>query len=280
MRRLSTAPDKSITALLLPEEFEVLAARVKYKIRRVQSFAHRATLINLVAVIGGGVLWAGNAPISFLWFLCPSVFVMLLTFCNKYATIRSLDKDAQRLLKFVKHTGETTHLRTVLDLWNPDESLSGIWLSVSREADAAIMRLLPLIQPVHAEIFTTPHRYRLRHSLFHHNITVDLGVWRSNEHCLLVLSALEQIGDRRDLPDIQRLMKEPYISAEVRTAAQRCAQIITERIAREDHRDFLLRPDIKPEAVDTLLRPSEERTNTSPRELLRATSTDDADPPV
>ena len=55
-----------------------------------------------------------------------------------------------------------------------------------------------------------------------------------------ILSALEQIGDKRDLPDVERLLKEHAVTNEVRVAAERCAQVIRERVAREAGKDILL----------------------------------------
>lgn len=93
-----------------------------------------------------------------------------------------------------------------------------------------------------------------------------------------MLYALEQIGDKRDLTDVERLLLENRITDEIRTAAARCASVICERVAREEGKDFLLRPERKPEAVDTLLRPSAELQDTPSEQLLRATNANAAPP--
>ena len=100
------------------------------------------------------------------------------------------------------------------------------------------------------------------------------------DYCLNALYALEQIGDKRDLPDVERLLKEPSITDEIRTAAERCAKAIRERRAREESKDVLLRPDHKPEAPATLLRPAAETADTPPQQLLRPVASDAPHPPA
>ena len=141
----------------------------------------------------------------------------------------------------------------------------------------AILRLLQLIQSADVDALNTQQRERLRRDLFHRGVSSDMGYWRGPEYCLSVLYALEQIGDKRDLPDIERLLKEHYITDEIRVAAERCAEVIRERVAREEGKDFLLRPERKPEAVDTLLRPSGERSDTPNKELLRASTEEEGE---
>lgn len=94
------------------------------------------------------------------------------------------------------------------------------------------------------------------------------------------LVALERIGDKRDLPDLERLLKAGSLSDEIRAAATRCAQTINERLTQEKVRDVLLRADSKPEAVQTLLRPSVENAAAPPQQLLRAAANDTNDRPV
>ena len=66
------------------------------------------------------------------------------------------------------------------------------------------------------------------------------------------------------------------ITDELRVSMQHCAHVIQERAAREVGKDILLRPDRKPEALNTLLRPAAENADT-PQQLLRASTSEQPD---
>jgi hypothetical protein len=277
-----TSPEQLLRAtqerLLLPEEFEALVARLESNIRRVQSGTRLAIRMNIAFTCVGLLWWSSGADV-FGGTLFSFVLALLLTTHLKARKICSFDDAAERLVEFIAHLQGIAHLRILLDLCIADGSLGVIWDKVTWEANAAVVRLLPLIKPTDAEIFNTQHRAHLRHGLFHHSFG-DMGSWRGDGYCLMVLTALEQIGDKRDLRDVEQIMKEPYVSGEVRLAAQRCAQTIARRILHEGHKDLLLRPSLEPAAGDTLLRPAGERADTPPQQLLRAASADDPDIPA
>ncbi len=183
----------------------------------------------------------------------------------------------QRLLTFVENTEDARQLGAILVLQQIGGSPSKITAQVRKAAEEAMRRLLPLTQISDLNALNTQQRACLRRGLFHRGSNTASDYWPDTDYCILVLSALEQVGDKRDLPDMERLLKEYYVTDKVRAAAERCMQTITERIARENLKDVLLRPDRNPDAPATLLRPSAERANSAPQQLLRASASSDTE---
>ena len=222
------------------------------------------------------------------WGLVPALvsLVFVVGFVCELAAflaLRNIDKKqpaAERLIKFIENTQDVGLLGTILDLYVAAGRLGDKWHEVSEAAFTAAMRLLPLLQSSDTYHLNTQNRVLLRQVMFPPETVQRKDYWVGLEYCLSVLYALEQIGDKRDLSDVQRLLKADYITDEIRAAAARCAQVIWERVAYEEGKDVLLRADRKPDAVATLLRPSAENAHTLPRKLLRAATANEHDTPA
>lgn len=248
-------------ALLTPEEFRALVARLNCSIKRVK-ISHRVLLRTVFIIFGGSMIWRwwSNRAIFGSGLFC----FMLVTEISLFLAWRSIGKKktiAERLIRSVGNTNDAGLVGTMLDLHGTSTHLGSAWRTVDTSTLTALSRLLPLLQPADADTLNTQQRAFLRGTLFNHS---SKGDRHGPFYCLDVLSALEQIGDKRDLPDVERLLKENAVPDEVRAAAERCAKVIWERAAREVGKDILLRPVTS-------------ATTTSDAELLRAAS-DDAVP--
>ena len=205
-----------------------------------------------------------------------SVFVLCVVLTAQLcARIGRTDKnDEQRLLRFIENVQDVNQLGTILEAANFSSAI--YWATAD-----AIPRLLLLIQPADADRLTTHQRAVLRSDMFGRWLfDGGMRIRSGADYCLPMLSALEKIGDKRDLPDVELLLKSQHFTDEIRVAAERCALVIWERVAREEGKDFLLRADRKPYTIETLLRPTTENAGTPPQQLLRAATSDAHDPPV
>jgi hypothetical protein len=275
-----TASKPDEIALLTPEEFRALAACVQKKANHIKF--SRQLVINTTLIALGifslGWLWSGSAAYVLAAF--SLLFIYLLANQQMFRRTCKNEEEVKRLAEFVENTREVRHLGTILELHEVVRRSGVAWFELFTAVYQTIPRLLPFVQSQHIDALNTPQRACLRRGLFHPGISSDIGYWRGPEYCLEVLSALEQIGDKRDLPDVEQLLKTHNIPDEIRAAAERCVEVIRERVAREEGKDFLLRADRKPDAVATLLRPSIEHADTPPQQLLRAAVSDDRDTPA
>jgi hypothetical protein len=271
-------PDKA--SLLTPDEFRALVAHVRRNTNRVDGLGCAAIIINAIAVVFGLGWWLWFREDKFLPIVIPVVFVNALMTRLFAHRVRKDANQVERLIRFIENTQDARQLGTILDLDGTAGHPGGIWQKVYKAARGAVIRLLPLLQPSHADTLNSRQRERLRRDLYSRAFGSNQVMLRNNASSLPLLYALEQIGDKRDLPDVEQLLKYKTLTDEVRAAAERCAQTIRERLANENARDFLLRADRKPEAVETLLRPSSEKADTPPQQLLRAATSDAPDPPV
>jgi hypothetical protein len=271
-------PDKA--SLLTPDEFRELAVRIRLIAWRIQSFGRAAIGANLMIISAGFLLWGWHNAYAVRTSLFALILVNALTSGLIEYSVRKEKQEVERLARFLESTQDVSQLGIIIDLYDTTGSLGEKWQKVHMAAGTAVTRLLHLLQTEDTDVLNTQQRAGLRRRMFHPGYILLLGDWLSPANSLPVLSALEQIGDKRDLPDVERLLKYDTLKDEVRAAAERCAQTIRERLANENARDFLLRADRKPEAVETLLRPSSEKADTPPQQLLRAATSDAPDPPV
>ncbi len=190
------------------------------------------------------------------------------------------DKNAKQLIIFMENTQDARQIGTMLNLYDTVAHTSVMVHQARKASKEAVARLLPLLKPEDADTLNTQQRARIRRDMFVHGFNVPMDDCSDAVYCLLVLSALEQIGDRRDLSDVERLIKKYYTTDKVRAAADQCVQVIKERIAYENLKDVLLRPDHNPDAPATLLRALAERADSAPQQLLRASASDDTESPV
>ena len=272
-----TTDNPDAAPLLTEWEFKTLVIALKDDTRTSHRVLIRAAMMAFIS----STIWRW-------WGLVPAlvslVFVfMLVTEFTVFIVLRKIDKKqptAERLIRFIENTQDAGLLGTIIDLYVAAGRLGDTWHEVSNAAFTAAMRLLPLLKSSHAYSLNTQHRVFLRQVMFLPKSVQRIDRWLGLEYCLPMVYALKQIGDKRDLPDVERLLKQPYITEEIRTAAEHCAQTIWERVTHEEGKNFLLRADRKPEAVATLLRPSVERDDTPPEQLLRAATSDEGNTPA
>ncbi len=106
-----------------------------------------------------------------------------------------------------------------------------------------------------------------------------IGLLRSPDPRLVlaVLRGLEQVGDARALPAIDKLIANPIGRApewrDVQDAARQCLPYLHARVANERARQVLLRPAQSPvDPASTLLRPAGAAPTTPQEQLLRPSS--------
>jgi hypothetical protein len=98
-----------------------------------------------------------------------------------------------------------------------------------------------------------------------HNDKIDFHV--------AILKALEQVGDSKALPVVEKLAKgNPKTEGEqrIKEAAQNCLLFLQQRVQQQVYSQTLLRPaGIGPDDAETLLRPAEGAPETDHETLLR-----------
>jgi hypothetical protein len=148
---------------------------------------------------------------------------------------------------------------------------------VRSEAAAALTRLLPRLRREDASLLNSNQRLYLW-------LYLGRSRWSfladDDELSLAILQAYSQIGDGTELPTVRRLAQGKGSAGKdsrVREAAQRYLDEVKLREEQEKLPQILLRPSSGLEtSPDTLLRPSEEGTETDPQHLLRASAADEA----
>ena len=274
----STTEQTAETPLLTPDEFKAIVARLRRNpLRNIDVGLYADVILPCGFLVS--IIWSlYSEGIPFTW-RSISVLVVWVLLKRWLAYIDWQEKQVvQHLIEFVENTSNPAILGAIIDLCVYALSTGERHHALYEAGIKAMPRLMPLMQRSDADTLNTEQRNILHNKMFSNRNQFDFNPFPHWQHSLLALRMFEQIGDKRDLPAIERISKEEYRTDEIRIAAERCAEVIRERVAREEGKDFLLRPERKPEAVDTLLRPSEERTDTLPEQLLRATNPDDAPP--
>jgi hypothetical protein len=134
---------------------------------------------------------------------------------------------------------------------------------VRAAAIEALPRLLSTLTPEHYGYFSLSAVPPLCRALSDTDDTV----------VLMVLEALEKIGDGQAVVPVERLVTRGRTSA-LRAAAARILPILQARQQNENAPHILLRAATAPfETPDSLLRPALNAPTTEPQELLRATTT-------
>ncbi len=276
----SAAEQHAETPLLTPDEFRVLVARVRRNTSHFIALAHMTVYSFFISfvVIQLRIIFGG--PITLIWcsFLIVGALMLITSLFTAYA--RQDIKVEQQLARYILKTCDPIMLGPILELKDADEHPGHVYSSLILSVNEAVVRLLPLMQTANVDALNTRQRERMRSFLFPMNSTEIKTPAYTPERAFSILRLLEQVGDKRDLPDVERFLENGSLLNEPRVVAERCAQVIQERIAKKEGKDVLLRPERKPEAVESLLRSSEERQDTSAGELLRATSADNADMPA
>ncbi len=126
----------------------------------------------------------------------------------------------------------------------------------------ALKELLPLLTPADAVLFTDAHRQSLHLAL--DDVNTDLVV--------LLLGALEKIGDGRSIGPVTRLANgngRARVDPQVLRAAQHCLPLLEARAVYDTANHTLLRASaMEPETGAGLLRSVDDCSDPAPRELL------------
>jgi hypothetical protein len=131
----------------------------------------------------------------------------------------------------------------------------------------ALARLLPRLKASDAPLLNSEQRACLYRALQQSTLPP------LSRLTLPILKALEQIGDEEALPQVESLLRQPYLNSEKRAAAETCREFLIQNAEQKRIRKTLLRPVETVEAhPETLLRPAQACTTTAPEELLRAAS--------
>ena len=271
-------PDE--TALLTPAEFRALAARIQRNSNYGGGLFCGAGYSVLLGITVGAIasIWVGLLiPV-----VCAVVYglVLALTLWLFTAYARKDVRHIESLLRFITHTQEAAMLGPILDLKYADMHPGDIYKTINEAIDAAVLRLLPLVRATDADTLNTEQRANIGYYIWKGETPGSTRGLDNLPYARGVLHALEQIGDKRDLPKIESLLGAANVTEEFHAAAQRCFDVVTERVTREKDKDVLLRADRKPEAVATLLRPSVENADTIPEQLLRSAAPDSPAPPA
>ncbi len=146
------------------------------------------------------------------------------------------------------------------------EALGYIDSEVRKVAIEALLRLLPRMQASDAHFLNDVQRNCMYRAL---NA-------KEENFVLAVLKALEQVGDSRALPLVEKLAQgdaETYQEKRIRDAAQACLPFLRQRIEQESASRQLLRAaSASGVPADTLLRPAQSVSETGPEQLLRASA--------
>jgi len=149
--------------------------------------------------------------------------------------------------------------------WRDLATFSGVRTTAAR----ALYRLLPRLQPEHADLLTNRQRACLYRLLRHHpsDDQTDLIV--------ALLGAVAQVGDARALAQLERMTRDiggPLPRQRVRLTAQ---ATLTQLRQRLDHTPGnLLRAASEAVSPNVLLRPATAAPATDPQQLLRSSQTD------
>lgn len=266
-------------ALLTPKEFRALVARLNRNTRCCQALLVWTVFLVLIVVILSALLsmWVGLILAFEGLVLYGLINALTIGLFKIY--VRKVLQRAEHLLQFVTHTKNVSMLGPILDLKDSLEMKEwvmrpgNISSPLDKAVDEAVLRLLPLVVPESgATSLNWEQRTRIRHYVWSVGSVTETRGLENLPYARAGLHALEYLGDKDDLPEIERLLAEDDITDELRAAVEHCAHVIRERAGREVGKDILLRADRKPEALATLLRPSVENADPPPQQLLRAST--------
>jgi len=150
----------------------------------------------------------------------------------------------------------------LLELWHSGDPETRLLV------EASLVRLLPLFRASDVALLNARQHDLLDQVLSSGSVGLTLAV----------LKALEQIGDKRELPLVERLAAGGGLAKReerVRQAAQECLPYLQQRVLGMEANQTLLRASDRLEASDTLLRAAQNSTATSAEQLLRAGSQED-----
>lgn len=139
------------------------------------------------------------------------------------------------------------------------------------QINKAIASLLPTLQASDAILLTSEHRQTLNDSLRFSGRRV-LGRMADVDYIVVLLAALQQIGDHTALPHVEHLARSAR-QQRVREAAQECLLFLEQRAMAKGQ--TLLHPASSPDTYSSaLVRPASASEDAAPRQLLRASAFD------
>ncbi len=135
----------------------------------------------------------------------------------------------------------------------------------------ALIRLLPRLRVTDANLLT-PGQRKLLYTILSRN---ERNPWSINywsaDLKIAILRALEQIGDEKAIPYVEKAARTAR-NLEVRAAAQECLPYLTTRAEQLRVEQTLLRASASTTSPDMLLRPTVATAPTEPQQLLRASN--------
>lgn len=137
-------------------------------------------------------------------------------------------------------------------------------------ARAALLRLLPLVEFQHINLFAGDGRIHL------HNLVKDYD----SRLQIAALKALEQVGDESSIAVVQEIVWHPELYPRFRKlqeAAESCLEYLKTHASRAENAQMLLRASHYTEHQDELLRPARDADDTPVNELLRPESKPDSE---
>jgi hypothetical protein len=136
-------------------------------------------------------------------------------------------------------------------------------------ARTALVRQLPRLRPADAHLLDETQRACLHRAL----------AGKDAELAHAILAALQQVGDARAIPAVEKLAAGKGAAAKdgkLRQEAIDCLPVLRERAEEERVRQTLLRPASEPEGGDTLLRPAAGAGDVDEGVLLRPVDEEEA----
>jgi hypothetical protein len=266
---------------LTAKQFVELVAQYRHS-ERGSDFVGALTCGTLCyAVLCGVVLLLGTRAWSILIGVPCSITICLIAARLVKGQVHRIDRHVDDLIRFINRANDPKLIGSILDLARSFDTNYRAFLEVRSACDHALTRLLPKLQEADTDVLNTRQRELLREPMF------EVMSWSGNPpgismghdpYTKLVLEALEKIGDRRDLSDIQKLIDHHLLrDDDIRTLARRVADVISERSAGGSDASTLLRPGNNLEQSDELLRAAQKSSDTKQSELLRPGETNIGD---
>ena len=208
-------------------------------------------------------IWAfhGEKGLSFSIFLYAILFSFLssivvgATVGPYFRARRSRDKRFVKELAGIQDARAIGLLAEALTL-NDDD--------LKRVVREAMMQSLPLLQASDSALISPEQRGYLYKALYTMNA----------DFVLALLKALEQVGDAKAIPYVEKLAAGEYtakISKKVREEAKVCLEFLRQRAPHQEANETLLRAARSQAATpETLLRPAVSNSETLSEQLLRA----------
>ncbi|HLK61098.1 MAG TPA: hypothetical protein VKU00_31335 [Chthonomonadaceae bacterium] len=241
---------------LSAEEVEALSARLK----RIARLRQRNVTITAAGAIGSTVSSVASLFLANAGHATHSLLLSTMLLSGGLISIfAARGVYAQRnLTNALIHTDDLRVIGPLLEAADSSE-VSGAMAAM------VLTRLLPRLQASDAGLLDDNARNRLNSALLKQS--------RNADFVLAALKALQQVGDARALPVVQKLANRTDRSAaaqSIRAAAQECLPFLELRAAQEQASQTLLRASgVNATPPDTLLRPVQNPIQVPAEELLR-----------